>query len=225
MPTNGPSNNLVGQIFGDLTVVEYVKGTKKISARWICVCVCGERRINSTNMLNSGRARSCGCTRNLRIGAKKRIHGHSTKAANSRTYRIWANMKTRCDNPKASNYAWYGAIGVRYDPRWASFEAFLADMGACPDGLTLERKNRSGEYSKGNCVWATWTEQNRNRRDTRWLDVRGERISLQAAAERYKVNPGTLWDRLNRGQSAEVALRMPATAAARGVVVYQEDAA
>lgn len=52
-------------------------------------------------------------------------------------------------------------------PEWAnSFEAFLRDMGRCPPGLTLERKDVNGNYEKGNCKWATQKEQQNNRRNT-----------------------------------------------------------
>lgn len=82
-------------------------------------------------------------------------------------------MKTRCTNPRADNYSYYGGRGISFCERWKSFENFLHDMGEVPDGLTLDRINNDGNYEPGNCRWATRKEQRHNRRDTcgeRWSD-------------------------------------------------------
>jgi len=79
------------------------------------------------------------------------------------TYRSWDGMKQRCLNPKATGYARYGGAGVTVCDRWLSFENFLADMGARPEGTTLDRINPTLGYEPGNCRWATRSEQNRNR--------------------------------------------------------------
>jgi hypothetical protein len=50
---------------------------------------------------------------------------------------------------------------------WHRFEDFLADMGPCPDNLTLDRINNDGSYEPGNCRWTTWEHQMLNRRSLR----------------------------------------------------------
>lgn len=73
-------------------------------------------------------------------------------------------MWDRCTNPDAWNWKYYGGRGVEVCERWESFEAFLADMGERPEGLTLDRTDPEGDYEKTNCRWATWSEQQANKR-------------------------------------------------------------
>lgn len=73
-------------------------------------------------------------------------------------------MTQRCENPKNPNYKWYGKRGIRVCERWREFANFLADMGQCPIGLSLDRIDNNGNYEPGNCRWATLAEQIANKR-------------------------------------------------------------
>lgn len=73
-------------------------------------------------------------------------------------------MRWRCTNPNSPHYPNYGGRGITVCPEWSSFERFIADMGRRPPGMTLERKENDGPYTPGNCIWATPTQQARNKR-------------------------------------------------------------
>lgn len=131
-------------------------------AEWICVCDCGSRVAVRSNALRSGGTKSCGCLKLIRArsGVMGRTHGRSK---NDPTYRSWLAMHTRCRNPRRENYRYYGGRGIRVCERWASFEAFLADMGDRPTGLSLDRVDPDGHYEPSNCRWATRLQQRHNR--------------------------------------------------------------
>lgn len=80
-------------------------------------------------------------------------------------YLSWVNMKTRCDNPNSTQYYWYGGRGITYDPSWREFANFYSDMiDGWSLGLTLDRTDVNGNYSKDNCCWIPASQQAQNRR-------------------------------------------------------------
>jgi hypothetical protein len=94
------------------------------------------------------------------------------------TYQIWQAMKRRCDNPNTEDYRNYGGRGIQVCDRWQTFEPFLSDMGLQPPGLTIDRIDVNGHYSPENCRWATMTEQQNNRRNTRRVLFDGAEYTL-----------------------------------------------
>lgn len=82
-------------------------------------------------------------------------------------YRTWVAMNRRCSDQKDTGYRHYGGRGIVVCDRWRdSFLAFYADMGARPDGMSLDRINVNGPYAPDNCRWATSKQQVLNRRNT-----------------------------------------------------------
>ena len=86
--------------------------------------------------------------------------------ADTPTHRSWQHMKQRCNDPKSTQYRWYGARGIKVCPEWVnSFSQFLKDMGERPEGHTLDRIDTNGDYTFKNCRWATLKQQSDNRRN------------------------------------------------------------
>jgi len=87
----------------------------------------------------------------------------------SRLYNIWSKMRNRCNNPNNERYEDYGGRGITVCKEWN--ETFIyfwnwALANGYSDTLTLERKDNNLGYNPKNCKWATYKEQNKNRRPT-----------------------------------------------------------
>lgn len=98
-------------------------------------------------------------------------------------YRLWQSMLNRCRNPRSTSYANYGGRGITVCQEWQVFETFLADMGERPEGYSLDRKDNSGPYCRENCRWATYKQQARNTRRSRYITAFGETKRLVAWEE------------------------------------------
>ena len=160
--------NITGHRYGRLTVLR-MNGRKDGRPLWLCRCECGNEITVLANSLRQGNTNSCGCLqqeRRSQIGKTNRTHGESNSENGqpSREYRAWNSLKERCHNPKNKDFAEYGGRGITVCERWNSYENFLADMGRCPPGKSIDRIDNSGNYEPGNCRWSTSSEQNKNRR-------------------------------------------------------------
>jgi len=201
--------DITGKVYSRLTVLSYFGKLNKTN-RWLCQCICGNKIITSIASLNYGSTKSCGCygkeQRLKGVIEKKTKHG-KTCGGNQRIYIIWANMITRCTNEKSTQYKWYGARGIKVCDRWRIFQNFLDDMGDPSKEMTLDRIDVNKDYSPENCRWATRKEQANNTRGNVRHMVNGENLTIAQISEKYKINYGTLWSRLKRGDSIEKAIR------------------
>lgn len=157
------------------------------------LCECGTTVVRPIIRVTSGKLRSCGCL--ARENNQARKHG----GHQSPTYSSWRAMKQRCLNPASKDYPRWGGKGVTICPEWASFDAFLADMGTRPPGTTIDRIDPDKGYEPGNCRWATPKEQVRNRRDLVTVATRDGPIALVDHAASLGISKGAAHLRLKRG--------------------------
>ncbi len=205
-----------------------------IHRTWICRCDCGNLKTvkasDLSHRLRAGGSASCGCATNRLKAAGAslpRKHGATSRRGFTRTYRAWQGMRARCrsTNPKRASYYDRGIVVCE---RWSSFENFLADMGERPEvAHTLDRIDNDRGYEPGNCRWATWVTQARNRSSTRldevaalqirWLRTDGG-FSTRAVASAFGVTTSTIaevtsgrtWNSSSRVRSSRLSLDLPA---------------
>lgn len=127
----------------------------------------------------------------------------------SRLYCSWLQMVKRCYDAEHKQYKDYGGRGIRVCEflRASPTNLFLL-LGERPPRLTIDRIDNSKGYQCGSCSeclrlalklnvrWATYKEQNRNRRDNVWLTLRGETWLLSEWARKLGLSTAGLKKRL-----------------------------
>ena len=183
-----------GEVFGKLVVLsrgeDYLSNKGKPYVTWNCACECG----NVTNVivgnLRSGKVNSCGC--------EQRLANYKHGMYASAEYSTWEGVIQRCTNPKNEAYKNYGGRSITICESWKTFENFYKDMGDKPEGFTLERKDNSKGYCAENCVWATRSDQNRNKRPYSNTGIKGIHLNknsgkyeIYCSGEKGKIHLGT----------------------------------
>ncbi len=210
----GAFKNLVGVKRNRLTVDAFA-GTKDGKSMWSCTCDCGTSgHIVQGYNLTSGHVKSCGCHRREVMSAVASRHNPTHQQSGSPTYFSWQSMIQRCNNVNHIYFGNYGGRGVRVCGRWqgeGGFINFLADMGPRPSAKhSIDRfPDNDGDYEPGNCRWATGGQQNRNRRNNRFIEAFGERRLMCEWSELSGIRASCIWQRLKRGMAPEAALSMP----------------
>lgn len=185
-------DDLSGQRFGKLTVVERI-GTKWGSPYWKCKCDCGNyTNVSSTN-LKYGGTLSCGCFYTERL----KTHGLS----DTRLYRIYSGMKTRCYNPNTKAYHHYGGRGISICDEWLGENGFMnfydwAMENGYSDNLSIDRIDVNGNYEPNNCRWATQETQTRNKRNNLIIEYKGVSKTLVEWSEEIGISYSILNDRI-----------------------------
>src|SRR5438034_6367232 len=136
--------SILGQKIGRWTI---------LSRRWepqgkrtflLCRCDCGTEKEVERRSILDGRSTSCGCYCSEASTRYHKKHGEGDwrNGPISVEYRTWKGIRRRCNNPKDSNYSFYGGRGIKVSELWNDYTKFLEDVGRRPaPHLTIERIN------------------------------------------------------------------------------------
>lgn len=199
MPNNSTNcrdySNLIGRRFGRLVIEEIIWGGRPRGCKLRCRCDCGnEKTILKNNVVNNRKHKtiSCGCQQ-----GRPNPNGITHKPE----FKIWIGMIQRCENKTdAKTYSRYGGRGIVVCERWRqSFAAFYDDMGPRPSAKhSIDRINNNGNYEPDNCRWATRSEQQRNKRDSRIIECFGKRLTLAGWEDETGIYRKTIAIRIDK---------------------------
>lgn len=187
--------DLSGKRFGRLTVIE--RSSRKSGTYWSCVCDCGNKKEVLASHLIKGGIRSCGCLRKEVTGEKKSVHNESK----TRLYKIWKNMRERCNNPHNHAYRNYGGRGIKVCDEWNREHGYIAFrdwalQNGYKEELSIDRINVNGMYEPSNCRWVTLREQANNTRCNVLIEYKGETHTLAEWAKILGIKYQTLHRRI-----------------------------
>jgi hypothetical protein len=170
--------------FGSWTLVSnQIPNSRSGKTRWLMRCTCGTEVAVLVASLKSGKSRRC-------HQCAVRTHGMTETVE----YRIWIDMRRRCHQPQRPDFKNYGARGIYVCDEWRdSFETFYRDMGPRPSGRVLDRRDNAGPYSPDNCHWVTRKQQERNKRTSRFVTIKGETLTVVEASERFGISAHKLY--------------------------------
>ena len=196
--------NLIGKRFGKLIVVSQDKNDKYNHIQYFCKCDCGNSKVVLKSSLVRGFTKSCGCYYNETRKTSALKHGKT----NTRIYAIWASMNERCANKSNKDFKYYGAKGIVVCDEWKDFQRFYdwAIKNGYSEKLTIDRIDSSKNYEPTNCRWATRLTQANNTERNHYVEHNGERHTVSEWSRILGKSQRTIYDRLKRGLTEEVAI-------------------
>ena len=129
----------------------------------------------------------------------------------TRLYRIWRDMRCRCNNPKTRGYNRYGGRGIAVCNEWKNKNDFMnfyewAISNGYQEDLTIDRIDNNGNYEPNNCRWVTMEEQSQNTSKVINITYNNETHSLSKWARITGISRNTLYARYKSGWSVEAML-------------------
>jgi hypothetical protein len=127
----------------------------------------------------------------------------------TRLYRIWKQMRIRCNCKTNPTYRFYGDRGIKITHEWDDFAVFRgwALANGYDDTMSIDRIDVNGDYCPGNCRWVPLIEQAKNTRQSKTYIFGGLSLTHNDWARKMGISPATLTERIAR-HGVEEALSM-----------------
>ena len=140
------------------------------------------------------------------------------KKDRDRLRNILLGMYRRCYDTNSLGFVNWGGRGIRISREWYDEESHVlryreffmwSHENGYKRGCQIDRIDNDGWYSPSNCRWVSPSENNRNKRNNKILEFRGDRLCQKAMAEKYGIDVFILHNRLLNGWPLEQALLKP----------------
>lgn len=130
-------------------------------------------------------------------------------------YQVYNRIRCRTTDPTNQSYKDYGGRGIKF--LWKDYMEFKADMyenylihkAKYPKDTSLDRINNEGHYCKENCRWTTMSEQAKNKRTSRYITYKGEKLIIADWARRLGVPRQSIRYRLEIGMNEKDIIETP----------------
>lgn len=203
-------NNIKGNKYNNLTVIEIVGKAKNNEKLCRCKCDCGKETIVRQSKIISGKTKSYGCYKIKKITERNKLRTIYPNDNKTRLYRIWRAMKSRTTYKSQTQYKDYGGRGIVICKEWKEdfykFKEWALDNGYY-DELTIDRIDVNGNYEPNNCRWITKSEQNNNQRNNVIIEYKNQKMNVAQWAKKLNIKANTLYQRIYRNYSVEKILK------------------
>ena len=118
----------------------------------------------------------------------------------TRLYKIWKQMRIRCNCITNPTYRFYGARGIKICDEWNDFAVFRewALSHGYRDNLSIDRIDADDNYKPQNCRWITMQENLDRARKRKFYSYAGKTLCHNEWAKELGINPSTLTGRIRR---------------------------
>lgn len=134
------------------------------------------------------------------------------KIIRTRLLKTFAHMKERCYDTNDKRYKDWGGRGIRICEEWLEDREKFIEWSLSNGyeiGLTIDRIDNNANYCPENCRWVSISDNNQNRRSSRYYTINGIEKNLQQWCDEYNISRSMVNKRLKMGWSIEKALNEP----------------
>ncbi len=138
---------------------------------------------------------------------KMYIHGE----ADTRLHIIWMHMRGRCQKKNHTGYKNYGMRGISVCKEWEGYVRFRdwALGNGYNKDLTIDRIDNNGNYCPQNCKWSSMQTQSNNKRNSKFLQIAGQKKTLRQWCNEYLADYEIAKTRIKSGWTLIDALTIP----------------
>jgi len=185
--------DIIWKTIGNFTVNEYIWIIYWSRRNYSCTCICWEKTTATYSQIVLWIKNSCWCL--------SKVSTH--KMSKNRFYRIFHEIKRRCNDKRSTNYNRYWGRWIKLI--WSSFEEFKRDMydsynehiKECGvSNTSIERINVNWDYCIENTRRATNIEQANNRRNNKIITINWISKNKNEWQKIYNIDRNTVYSRI-----------------------------